>query len=428
MEFKIFFSWQSDLPEKTNRGFIENALKKAAQEIRNDNSIHIEPVIDRDTLGIPGSPDIAATIFSKIDECQIFVCDCSIINQENAGRKVSNPNVLCELGYALKTLGDRKIIFIINSAYGGPEQLPFDLRTRRTVTYALSPDLDHKSIEGKKLEKKLIEEIRTIIDQMDFRKSENAADDGKFLIGRQLKYLRAELELQRSEFVELTGFESEQAYQRKEADLEECSEKEINQISDALGIFPEFLKHGHSPIFRVEIIDWARKPFEEAQRILNLSPKALFLTVTLSTSRSDLPLFQQVKNLYFGMRGSYLRVGMLVQTAWKRYEVIDLNLELNYWEDPINTKYIIEFYEFLSAICEDFVDFQILQIPSFRDTDDLYSGRLLADKAVRKYYKFYGFVHELLDYRSQNVGAKDYKVRYGKWLISLHEAFQRNLM
>jgi len=32
--FVIFYSWQSDLPNATNRGFIQEALERAARNIR----------------------------------------------------------------------------------------------------------------------------------------------------------------------------------------------------------------------------------------------------------------------------------------------------------------------------------------------------------------------------------------------------------
>src|SRR5258708_32648261 len=100
----VFYSWQFDLPNATNRGFILKALENAAKAIRDDDSIEVEPVIDRDTDGVPGSPDIASTIFGKIDQAQVFVCDISIINsdalyqdatgQNVAARPTPNPNVL----------------------------------------------------------------------------------------------------------------------------------------------------------------------------------------------------------------------------------------------------------------------------------------------------------------------------------------------
>jgi hypothetical protein len=67
---KIFYSWQKDLSNKTNRGLIGNALEVAAKELHRDPRIEIEPVIDRDVAGTPGAPDIAHTIFAKIKEAE----------------------------------------------------------------------------------------------------------------------------------------------------------------------------------------------------------------------------------------------------------------------------------------------------------------------------------------------------------------------
>lgn len=131
----IFYSWQTDSENSTNRGFIEQALNQAVKAIRSDNFIHVEPVVDRDTLGLSGSPDIATTIFSKIDKADIFLCDVSIINTASGSRPTPNPNVLVELGYALKALGSSQIIMIFNMASGKPEELPFDLRGKRLISY-----------------------------------------------------------------------------------------------------------------------------------------------------------------------------------------------------------------------------------------------------------------------------------------------------
>jgi hypothetical protein len=45
----IFYSWQSDLPNATNRSFIQRALENVAKSIKIDDTIDVEPVIDRDT-------------------------------------------------------------------------------------------------------------------------------------------------------------------------------------------------------------------------------------------------------------------------------------------------------------------------------------------------------------------------------------------
>ncbi len=152
---KVFYSWQSDLSNSTNRGFIADALEKAVKSIHGDDSIEVEPVVDRDTSGVPGSPDIANTIFAKIDQASVFVCDISIINSGSKLRLTPNPNVLIELGYAIKALGSERIIMVMNTAFGAPERLPFDLRMRRVTTYHLPEGSTEKSTERKKLQKTL---------------------------------------------------------------------------------------------------------------------------------------------------------------------------------------------------------------------------------------------------------------------------------
>lgn len=163
MEIRIFYSWQSDLPNFTNRGFIEKALEQAAKTIHSDETFKVEPVIDRDTAGVPGSPDIASTIFSKIEQAHIFVCDVSIINTASEGRKTPNPNVLIELGYAMKVLGPTRIIMVLNEAYGGIELLPFDLRLKRVTHYNMHPSETDRASERNKLGNSLKEALRVML-------------------------------------------------------------------------------------------------------------------------------------------------------------------------------------------------------------------------------------------------------------------------
>jgi hypothetical protein len=138
----IFYSWQSDLPGRGNRNLIGDALEKVVKDLLSDDSLSVEPVIDRDTLGVPGAPDIAATIFRKIDSSAAFVCDVSIVSRPENGRPCPNPNVLIELGYALKSLKHERLVLVFNTAYGKVEELPFDLRLKRVLTYHMTPDFE----------------------------------------------------------------------------------------------------------------------------------------------------------------------------------------------------------------------------------------------------------------------------------------------
>lgn len=158
----IFYSWQSDLSNRTNRGFIGAALDKAATTIRSDKSLDVEPVIDRDTLDEPGAPDIASAIFDKIDRAEVFVADVTIVSR-GPERAVPNPNVLVEFGYALKAVGHKKVIPVINLHYGSVEELPFDLRGRRALTYTLGPDDAEVGGVRRELEAKLVGALRTVL-------------------------------------------------------------------------------------------------------------------------------------------------------------------------------------------------------------------------------------------------------------------------
>jgi hypothetical protein len=165
MEYKIFYSWQANLPNNLNRGFIEKALQKALVPIHKDKTIEVEPVLDRDTIGLPGTPDIADSILSKIEEAQIFVCDVSIVHESVEKKYFPNPNVLFELGYASGVLGWDRIIMVMNKAFGDPALLPFDLRNRRVLVYSVIESNPNLSEERNRLVKSFEAALRTIVEQ-----------------------------------------------------------------------------------------------------------------------------------------------------------------------------------------------------------------------------------------------------------------------
>ncbi|WP_010448922.1 TIR domain-containing protein [Vibrio rotiferianus] len=156
---KVFYSWQSDSPGNTNRNFISTALNSAVDDLKSDKDFSLEPVIDRDTLGVAGSPDISQSIFSKIDNASVFVCDVSIINQ-GQDKLSPNPNVLIELGYAIGKLGWERIIMIMNTEYGSPTELPFDLRSKRVTTYHVKATDEEKAPARKGLSKTLVAALK----------------------------------------------------------------------------------------------------------------------------------------------------------------------------------------------------------------------------------------------------------------------------
>jgi len=56
----VFYAWQSDLPNNTNRGFIRDAIERALKQVNADMGVEDALRPDRDTEGIPGNPSIGA--------------------------------------------------------------------------------------------------------------------------------------------------------------------------------------------------------------------------------------------------------------------------------------------------------------------------------------------------------------------------------
>jgi hypothetical protein len=158
--FVIFYSWQSDLPRSRDLDFIQECITEAITAVSGEN-IQVIPCLDRDTEGEPGAPDIAETIFAKIDNC-VFVCDVSIIAGTGTPKATPNPNVLLELGYAARRLGWERVTNVANLAFGKIEELPFDLRKRRVVRYSLQPE-ENKTTAKKALVEALSLQIRACI-------------------------------------------------------------------------------------------------------------------------------------------------------------------------------------------------------------------------------------------------------------------------
>lgn len=176
MKKHIFYSWQSDLPNNKNRGFLENCIKEALKELNVSEQYEIEFRLDKDTMNEIGTPHIADTIFSKIEKSVVFIADVSIINSDYKNRKTPNPNVLIELGYAAKVLGWDKIICIFNTDYGSFDDLPFDIKFRRPLCYSLSEK--NKS----EVKKNIVEVIKSNVKSFDPSEFVYINEVGSYLI------------------------------------------------------------------------------------------------------------------------------------------------------------------------------------------------------------------------------------------------------
>jgi hypothetical protein len=117
---------------------IEICIKNAIRQSRQTKPFSLNISVDKATRDVSGTPDITDSIFIKINKCNAFIADISIINGDYEKKKTPNPNVLLELGYAARTLGWERIICICNIDFGDLNELPFDLRNRRIIKYSLT--------------------------------------------------------------------------------------------------------------------------------------------------------------------------------------------------------------------------------------------------------------------------------------------------
>src|SRR5690349_15723360 len=127
LEFSVFYSWQLDRARSKCKDVIGQAASEAIDRLRLDASIEDSPRLDHDTKDIAGAPDIATTIFNKIDRCGIFLADVTFVGETNPiepekrPKKLPNPNVMLELGYAAARVGWDRIILVMNTEFGEPD-------------------------------------------------------------------------------------------------------------------------------------------------------------------------------------------------------------------------------------------------------------------------------------------------------------------
>ena len=181
---KIFWSWQFDTPGKTGRHFVRDVLADAIAVLKEPSDVE-EPSerearealhLDHDRKGVEGSPDLAPTIFKKIDQAAVFIADVTLVDERPISansptgappKKLINSNVAIEYGYALRALTDARVLMIQNVHYGDCEELPFDLRHEAgPIQFRLAPDSTNAIIgaEHVRLRGVLVDALRPYIE------------------------------------------------------------------------------------------------------------------------------------------------------------------------------------------------------------------------------------------------------------------------
>jgi hypothetical protein len=167
MTESVFYAWQCDLPNKTNRSFIRHAIDQAIELV--NRSLGVDEALrpDQDTQGVPGDINVAEVIFDKIRQARIFVADITTTTPRGSARPSPNPNVLIEYGRASVDPGSDCIVTVFNEAFGTWEtDRPFDMRHRRKpVTYRLVPShtTEEREVALNKLSRALAEVFTAIL-------------------------------------------------------------------------------------------------------------------------------------------------------------------------------------------------------------------------------------------------------------------------
>ena len=128
--YTIFYSWQSSVGKVDNRTYIRDAIDKFK------NQSKFDLILDEATKYRAGSPDIPSTVLEKIGLADVFICDLTIVTKDINGKTgMPNSNVMFELGAAVSLLGWERIICVVNTFYGEPNLLPFDINHHRILCY-----------------------------------------------------------------------------------------------------------------------------------------------------------------------------------------------------------------------------------------------------------------------------------------------------
>lgn len=129
---------------------IENELKAQAYILQEEYDIPI--IIVRDTRSDAGMGSVIDTVFEKINNADIFLCDISPVTELNVkdftgaerSKLMPNSNVMLELGYALRSMYYKRIIAVSNQTkfIHRRGNLPFDILNMRYVPFTSKKNLN----------------------------------------------------------------------------------------------------------------------------------------------------------------------------------------------------------------------------------------------------------------------------------------------
>ena len=158
---KIFFCYQSDYTESNE--IISGLLEEIVEEI-NDKYVPIEPIeIERASSYGEGAVKIDSNLMKKIKKSVIFLADVTPVlkfDEDNKNKAYPNPNVCIEVGYALKSKTEDRVVLCKYERDDFEEvNFPFDIDKNRRF---MSSDKSELKTEIKKELTEKLSEYRII--------------------------------------------------------------------------------------------------------------------------------------------------------------------------------------------------------------------------------------------------------------------------
>ena len=185
-EFTVFFSFQTDSPEKTNFHFLRDLIKDVCESIK-----HFKVKFDFGFYSSSGNRPLTEHMLSQASLADVFIGDItytsefkahtykshwllkdySKIKKKGRVKNYPNANVMLETGYSWALKKYQRTILIFNTAFGNLNEnlLPADmLHIQRPTTYFLNEEILKNDKEVEKvtssLKGTLKKEILKVID------------------------------------------------------------------------------------------------------------------------------------------------------------------------------------------------------------------------------------------------------------------------
>ncbi len=262
---------------------------------------------------------MVSTILEKIDNSSVLVADITLVDDGSLERRFPNPNVLIEVGYAIKSLGFSRILLIQNTFNGSIEDLPFDLRGKRIMTYNSHPDdisrSEQRNYLAKQISKALITILPVLEDVLPVEYSKQMLD------------------------IESTRQEIESLYRESPDDLSFRLENISNKIDSSSQIPPEI----RSELLNRIVDLWKQNPIVSKEYLYALNQRSIIIHQTSGAFFNKGFLAGMMSKPYDSI-AAYMKAvelndpnpSLCYLNAGNRYrEMNDLNIALAFFEKSV---------------------------------------------------------------------------------------------